>query len=150
MDIHDRLMLLVEFPELTNVEFKVTSKQTMEYNCIAWAAGEDDRWWWPDRMNQKYWPKGVPRETTITAFIAAYRLLGYECCDSLDLEIGLEKVAIFADEAKRPTHAARQLEDGYWTSKLGNNFDISHELTGISGEQYGKVVQVMRRRRTKN
>ena len=38
------------FPALVGTGYFVTSPATPEYNCIAWAAGETDRWWWPDPM----------------------------------------------------------------------------------------------------
>lgn len=44
-----------------------------------------------------------------------------------------------------PTHAARQLENGKWTSKLGQLEDIEHELDGLVGDKYGIVVTILRR-----
>src|SRR6266436_5637431 len=83
---------------------------------------------------------GIPREVTLHAFVAAYRTLGYEPCASWELESGFQKVAIFTDNQGRPTHAARQLESGSWTSKLGQQHDIRHDdLEGVSGIQYGTV-----------
>jgi hypothetical protein len=43
------------------------------------------------------------------------------------------------------THTARQLADSRWTSKLGSDMDIEHELHGIEGEVYGTVVQILKR-----
>jgi len=110
-----------------------TSEKTTQYNCIAWAAGDTNNWWWP-KINPKgksYWPEGVPNEETLNAFIQAYRQLGYtECSDSL-LENGYDKIAIYCDYAGKPTHAARQLPDGQWTSKLGPDIDVSHDFKGL-------------------
>jgi hypothetical protein len=150
MDISERLNFLAEFPELISSKFEVTSPKTAEYNCIAWAAGEDDRWWWPDRMGQKYWPKGVRRVVTMEAFVAAYETLGFRKCDDQSLEAGYEKLAIFLSDAGHPTHAARQLPSGLWTSKMGRSFDISHELHGLGGGAYGEPVLVMKRSITRN
>jgi len=63
-----------------------------------------------------------------------------------DLEEGFERIAIFAILAQ-PTHAARQLENGRWTSKLGRAVDIEHELDALEGTDYGKVTQILKRRR---
>lgn len=52
---------------------------------------------------------------------------------------------LFADLAGMPTHAARQLHSGAWTSKLGNAEDIEHELHALEGEIYGTVVVIMNR-----
>ena len=36
------------FPGLRNSAYRVTSPAARDYNCIAWAAGDATRWWWPD------------------------------------------------------------------------------------------------------
>lgn len=82
-------------------------------------------------------------------FIEAFRTLGYEPCDGAGLEPDVEKVAVYADDAGAPTHAARQLPTGAWTSKLGREEDIEHrDLTGVEGDEYGHVVQLLRRPRS--
>jgi len=60
----------------------------------------------------------------------------------------MEKVAIFADAQGAPTHAARQLESGAWTSKCGTLEDIEHNsLANLEGGAYGKAVLFLERRR---
>jgi len=44
-----------------------------------------------------------------------------------------------------PTHAARQLENGRWTSKLGELEDIEHDLHHLASGAYGAVVQILKR-----
>jgi hypothetical protein len=62
------------------------------------------------------------------------------------LEPGFEKVALFGSSLYY-THAARQLPNGKWTSKLGKAEDIEHDSPDIvAGGVYGELVQVMRRR----
>jgi hypothetical protein len=82
---------------------------------------------------------------TLAAFMAVFSLLGYELCETAAPEPGYEKIALFADSSGTPTHAARQLPDGRWTSKLGNLEDIEHDLDDLSGKLYGRVAQLMRR-----
>ena len=53
-------------------------------------------------------------------------------------------MAIYALQGK-PTHAARQLGDGRWTSKLGKEVDITHTLVGLEGPVYGQVAAYLRR-----
>ncbi len=60
-------------------------------------------------------------------------------------EVGFEKVAIFAKNGV-PTHAARQIDEHCWTSKLGGNVDIEHELKSIEGATYGNVVRYLKRK----
>lgn len=136
------------FPGLRGVAYKVTSPAQSDYNCIAWAAGDNSRWWWPDEFEQYYWPEEAPRRPALNAFLEAFRTLGFEVCGDPSLEAGWEKIAIYAKEDGSPAHAARQLPDGTWTSKLGNLEDIQHpELEQVSGTAYGRPVLFMRRRR---
>lgn len=134
------------FPRLRGTSYEVTSPAEPDYNCIAWAADDNSRWWWPDAAGLYYWPEGVPRRETMAAFVEAFRTLGFEVCEDPSLEPGCEKIALYAKEDGVPTHAARQLPDGRWTSKLGQLEDIVHpNLRDVSGEAYGKARVILRR-----
>lgn len=137
-----------QFPKLAADNYVLTSPDTIDYNCVAWAAETDEEWWWPDPMEQEYWPDGVPREETLSAFIAAFQTIGYEKCDSASLEPDFQKIAIYADAQNIPRHIARQLPNGEWTSKIGQYEDIQHRnLNLLTGDPpaYGNVVEVMKR-----
>lgn len=136
------------FPRLRGRRYEITSVTDPSYNCVAWAAEDVSRWWEPDPLRFRYWPSGVRREYTLQAYGDAFRQLGFQDCPDPKLEEGWEKVAIFGTKDGTPTHAARQLTDGTWTSKLGKLEDIKHsDLEQVSGEHYGKPVIVLRRRR---
>jgi hypothetical protein len=136
------------FPRLSGNEYQITSPKTIDYNCIAWAAGDTQQWWWPSEdLDNDYWPPGVPRERTQEAFVAAFAALGYVVCESEDSEAGYEKIALFAD-ADGPTHAGRQLSNDRWTSKLGKLEDIEHALHNLDGGPYGAVILIMKRKTT--
>lgn len=145
------------FPRLKAEGYRPTSPPDDYYNCIAWAAGDHDRWWspWPeghggggyDSPYGDYWPSGAPRENTLSAWMAALAGLGFVECDTPSLEEGLEKVAIYVDEQNVPQHVALQLPSGYWTSKLGRDLDIEHQtLGGLEGASYGRALRFMMRR----
>lgn len=87
----------------------------------------------------------MPRQETLEVFRDAFATLGYVVCARADLEPGFEKVALFADVNGTPTHAARQLPDGTWTSKLGLSEDIQHALADLAGDVYGSVVLILKR-----
>ena len=74
-----------------------------------------------------------------------YATLSYKICENEALEIGYTKIALYISDEGLPTHAARQLRSGMWTSKIGALADIQHKLQGLTGERYGKVGQVLRR-----
>ena len=137
------------FPDLGPGNYRVTSPDTRRYNCIAWAAGDAENWWWPTSQGEViHWPTGSPREETLAAFEAAFATLGYAVCDTEQPEDGFEKVALFAYSDGRPTHAARLLDTGFWTSKLGEREDIEHRLHDLAGDVYGRVVLIMKRVRS--
>jgi hypothetical protein len=105
--------LLRLFPRLRPEALSVTSSPDRAYNCIAWAAGVTDAWWWPvGKEGRSFWPPGVARLETLDGFRAAFAALGYTPCPSEEHETGFEKVAVFADPLGIPTHAARQLGSG--------------------------------------
>lgn len=133
------------FPHLRPTGYWVTSPSTPDYNCIAWAADEDNRWWEPDPFGLYYWPESSPREFSLVAYVQAFISLGYTPCDSDDLEPGFEKVVLYVNLQGIPTHAAKQLGNGRWTSKLGQSEDIEHSLEGLKDSMYGSVAQVLRR-----
>jgi hypothetical protein len=82
------------------------------------------------------------------AFLDVYRLSGYESCSGWTMEDGYEKIALYADSSGLPTHAARQLPGGRWTSKLGRHVDIEHaDRYALQGSDYGSPVFFMRRPR---
>jgi hypothetical protein len=148
-----------QFPNLAGSGFDVvndcTSDRTIDkavkYNCIAWAAGIDNEWWWPTDKGGYHWPEGLPKELvgteTIENFVNAFKTKNYIECENGELEDGFEKVAIFANYRDKPLHAARSLPDGSWTSKLGNGEDIRHAtLFALEGNRYGKAAVFLKRK----
>jgi hypothetical protein len=133
------------FPGLARGSYAITSPRTRRYNCIAWAAGDVSRWWWPGHPDDEYWPASLPREETLDAFREAFASLGYAACPGEEFEPGFEKVALFAAATGEPTHAARQLPGGRWSSKLGTLEDIEHALHDLKGMEYGTVVLILKR-----
>ena len=95
------------FPNLAGGD-RITSPETPSYNCIAWAASDTGHWWWPTALRGYYWPAEAPRSGSIRDFIAAFGKLGYEPVENAELEEGIEKIAIYADEQGDPTHMARR------------------------------------------
>lgn len=132
------------FPGLRGQPYQITSPRDQRYNCIAFAAGDNCNWWWPDATGEDSWPAGAARAETVNAFRDAFATLGYVVCADDRLEFGCEKVALFA-LAGAPKHASRQLPNGRWISKLGPMEDIEHSLHDLAGMVYGSVVLVMKR-----
>lgn len=148
------ISLELRYQSLRKSSYIKTSPATPNYNCIAWAAGENNRPWWPIPYGTApyYWPLGEQEDESLEVFIECFKSLEYEVCDDESFEQGFEKVAIYVDQDGLPSHMARQLVDeGVWTSKCGDLQDISHkELSALEGEAgygYGTVVCIMKRRK---
>ncbi|WP_343666277.1 DUF7689 domain-containing protein [Paraburkholderia tropica] len=133
------------FPNINKIRFQITSPPTPVYNCIAWAATQNDVWWWPSA--DYYWPEGLPlNDESIANFTAAFATLGYSPCQSGELEEGYEKVVLYS-AGGLVKHMARQLKNGGWTSKLGQAFDVSHGTDAcLSGNIYGACTHYLRRK----
>ncbi len=54
---------ILRFPNLERTNYEVTSEETVDYNCFAFAAGEEELRWDPVDPDG-YWPNGV-RESQI-------------------------------------------------------------------------------------
>ncbi len=140
----------MHFPSLTSDNHHVASQATDEYNCLAWAAEDTTRWWSPEP--DYYWPPNISRDSSdIRCFIEAYVTLGYDVCDDGSVEPDFQKIALYLHPDGTPTHAARQLTSGKWTSKLGQLEDVEHDsehdVEGDCQRCYGVVHTYMRRPR---
>lgn len=86
----------------------MTSPATPRHNCIAWSAGDVERWWRPGVC----WPVEAPADPFgIGVLERAFAALGHERTTDAGLESGFEKVALHGDSFFY-THATRQLPDG--------------------------------------
>lgn len=133
------------FPNLKKCKFRITSPQNDKYNCIAWAANDTSKKWWPDASCIYYWPNIAPRNNSLPAFLAAFQTIGYKHITNSDLELYNDVIAFMADTNNRITHAIRRINRDLWTSKLGDEWDIEHELHAIDGPIYGKICAFMGR-----
>jgi len=144
---NDREEIEDQIPELAKADYDVTSDPLLDYNCFAWAARDSSSYWDPLQVGDGYfWPEGADAFPTLPAYVSAYATEGFRQCKSSDLEPGIEKIAIFVDRAGDPFHAARQLPNGRWTSKLGDKHDIEHDLADLDGATLmGRVAVILER-----
>lgn len=143
MDTYDHFLnhpnIRLGLPNLSKLNSHITSPPDTDYNCIAWAAGLDDIWLWPDNLPHGYWPNGITNKATVQAFREAFSIYGYNECADGSFEEGLTKVVLYVDMSDIPTHMSRQIVSlQKWTSKLGPSFDISHDTPAdLNGPSYG-------------
>jgi len=135
------------FPNLPASGYRVTSHETPKYNCVAYAAGDEQNKWDPLPMGHGYyWPPGAKRGLSIDCLISAFEEIGFEQCLDGTIEPGYDKVALYVNRDGEWSHAAKQLIDGRWSSKLGNWEDIMHPTPhAVNGPGYGQVFQYMKR-----
>ena len=132
------------FERLAVGDLRITSDICTKYNCIAWAMGDPDNFWWPDGEDG-YWPAGVEVAETVDAFIAAFATKGFTPCDDGSPVEGKEKVALFTKKGK-PTHASYLMSTGEWASKLGRDHDVVHITAPvIGGLRYGDPTHFFER-----
>jgi hypothetical protein len=131
-----------EFPHLTARNHRITSAPTSDYNCVAWSAGDTERWWQPG----VFWPVATaPDDYGLGILEQAFVALGYEPCADGSLEERFEKIALYGGGFLY-THVARQLPDGKWTSKLGRAEAIEHDTPeDVAGGLYGEVQEYVKR-----
>jgi hypothetical protein len=130
------------FPRLTPANHRITSPSNSDYNCIAWSLEDTEHWWQPG----VFWPiSGTTNDYGIETLERALQELGYEACAEGHLEPGFAKVALYGTP-QFYTHAARQLSNGRWTSKLGLAEDIEHDSPeDVADGLYGPLAKFMRK-----
>lgn len=130
---------------LREADYELTSDPDGGYNCIAWAAGDNENTW-DDEDEDSIWPEGAYlRDGSIESLMEAFSSLNFEPCDDGRFENGYEKVVLYR-RGKTWTHAAKQLPDGRWSSKCGELDDIAHKHpSDVCCDAYGVLHCYMRR-----
>ncbi|CAM3070493.1 hypothetical protein BST27_17355 [Mycobacterium intermedium] len=156
-------MLETALPVLKRINYRIVLPKTEQYNCIAWAAGDQTRWWHPFAARAAgrrcaahglpdhcFWPL-ADYAHSMTTYIAAFETVGYRLCAfDPSPEPGIEKIALYQwPDLDGCSHAARQLPSGVWVSKVNDLPGIAHlRPSDLEGKQgYGQVVEYMFRRR---
>ena len=140
----DQAHLIRDFPNLAREEFEFIDLASSQYNCIAYAVGDISQPWSDDPGD--YWPPEVARNPTVQGLENLFRWLGYQKCRSPRQEVGYQKVALYGSKGLWE-HAALQMPNGRWRSKLGIGTLIEHETPrGLAGKTYGRPQVYMRRR----
>ncbi|HAI76621.1 MAG TPA: hypothetical protein DCM08_10270 [Microscillaceae bacterium] len=130
-------MVVKEFPHTEKEPFEITSPETDQYNCLAWAMHDSQRWW--DTADDDFWIE-ANRDNLLQTVIEVCQKLGFQVCEDEQLEEGYEKIALFSNDKQYCAHVARQLNNGKWTSKLGQSFDVIHSIFAIENGIYGNAA----------
>lgn len=135
-------------PRLRGTNWRITSKATKRYNCIAWAVGDTLKRW--DKGKGNHWPHGVDAEYLFDCLVKAYMAVGFSKCTITEGRVydkDYETVVLYGSDGLWD-HAAKLLKNGKWSSKLGDCEDIEHPTPeSVGGTDYGEPLVYMRRRR---
>lgn len=136
-------LLITAFPKLASEDFEVAERPSEQYNCIAYTAGDTSKWW--DHNKNHYWPAHATRSNSIESLVEVFAGLGFEPCPDGRVEEGYQKVALYEEQGEW-THAALQMPNGRWRSKMGQGPVIEHQNPeSLSDGPYGNVAFYMRR-----
>ena len=136
-------MLISKFPQLAGEHYEIVDAPTEQYNCIAYAAGDTSRWW--DYNENYHWPDHASRSNSMESLKQVFLGLGFEQCNDSRLENGYQKVALYEQQGCW-THAAIQMPNGRWRSKMGQGPVIEHQSPqSLSSGTYGEPTIYMRR-----
>lgn len=128
-----------DFPFLKD-RFEVLAPSTEAYNCVSHTLGQHRSW---------IDPRTGPADNRFLYMDRLYNENGYRRLPSLDYTLapGKRKIIIYAatenGSVRKITHAALQMPDGTWTSKLGKLSLVKHAApAALAGPNYGKPVAV--------
>jgi hypothetical protein len=97
--------------------------------------------------------ENLENDESLEEFIEAFASLGFSLCANASFEAGYFKIAIYIGEDGMPTHMAKQLHNGFWSSKCGKLEDMEHHLdalSGLDGFEYGRATCFMKRKASIN
>ena len=122
----ERQRLIRAFPNLANEDFDIICPESTRYNCIAYAAGDTSQPWGDEEGY--HWPEEVTTSPTIRGLENLFKWLGFKKCHGPRLEPGYQKVALYANQGFWQ-HAALQMPNGRWRSKLGKGGPLIEHQT---------------------
>lgn len=131
------------------IQNDIPGKSNDNYNCIAFTVDDFDNKIFPISNMDFKWPL-QSRINSIDNFVEFYKLFGYiPCGKNFSYDNKFNKIALYVDKNNFPTHAAKQYDEKYWESKIGNYERILHTLEGLEGSHhkysYGCVHMVFRK-----
>jgi hypothetical protein len=135
-----------DFPALNQNNSELRSPKDFNYNCLAFALGDEQNWWEPPGEFGFYWPPGFPKDLTVPTVIGIINVHGFVVESDLTKQPETDSIAIYA-KGPEWTHFAK-FTAGRWTSKLGVGRDIYHSSPKVlEGDLYGEVVKILSRQR---
>ena len=83
-----------DFPALKSRDYEL-SDQDFNFNCLAYALGDQTNWWEPPRGSGRYWPAGFPADVTIQTAESIIRTHGFTAELDAAIEPDTDAIAIY-------------------------------------------------------
>lgn len=144
--------ILMGLPRLEEEGYCVSSRKSKTYNCITFAVRDEHRIRLePSGESGDEWPLPLSGDPDVDYafenFVKVFQMQEYELCVTSSFEVGFEKVALFKDAEGEFSHVCKQMRNGKWHSKLGDDEDIKHaSLVGLVSDGYGLPEVFMKRK----
>jgi hypothetical protein len=142
------------FPAVLPENIKFDGKKNDDFNCVAWAFGATNHFWWPYPQAGYHWPASEKIEGSPEAPVEIFdhllkeTLHGTETVDQTP-EKGFVKLALFTTGSVEAgnlhsTHLARLMPDGNWSSKLGPSYLVrtGPNIHDMDYGHYGNVEKI--------
>lgn len=111
------------------------------YNCISHTLNIKNKWSWPKSVDSdNYWPISNISET-IDAFDEFYEYHGFTKTNMNKIYLGKNKIVLYSI-GEIPKHAALQIKDDLYESKMGRGEIIRHDPFDIENSIYGNIVRL--------
>jgi hypothetical protein len=125
------------WPNLNTSNHHITSDKNILYNCVAWITRITD-----ENIDFSQDENGdLVNDLSAAPYVRYFERFGFRRCIDAALEPDLEKIALFETPNGNFEHVARQLENGHWSSKLGEYEDIEHyNLQSLENINWSKVI----------
>jgi hypothetical protein len=142
------LLMDKSFPNSFLEPLEISSPETGDYNCLAWALNDNSKWY--ESEDDYCWFDKIDRDNKLSTIQKIFEQIGFNLTRNSEYQVDIERVALFSTDNIDCSHLARQIGKNVWTSKLGSSYDVNHTLRAIEDGIYGNPILFLERPHYKN
>lgn len=135
------------WPSLNDEDFEFKSHFNPFYNCLAWAINVNTIFVTMNYFQKKHGLDINNLDHSVNGYAKILEeFYNYLSCENGEYEKGFEKILLYGDNNNLWTHAARQIKEEMWVSKLGSCENIEHKnIECLNGNTYGEPKIFMKK-----